>query len=351
MRDTDLVSEHFEPLRWSVHELLPEGGILFGGPEKGGKSWLLLGSYALSIASGRNVFGRFPVERGSVLYLGMEDSPRRLQSRVVQLMAGMGISEPTGRLHAYGKGEWPTGEEGGYQRIEEWLDDYPDARAVIVDPVAEFDPIPATYLKGREAMMRWVRIGERHHVSAIISQHTGKFASSTKRGVNGNGRSWRDAILGRAASAADCIQGLFADMSAEPVETAVLKTTGKDVRTGDIGLRFSAETGLWSAEASATGPQTAEAISSERRLVLAILGARGPSTAQEIADARYGGRYDSAYHLLADMRAAGQVKRINGIYMTPEQARALDTPAPNVVQGELGAPLVHDALLWTGEKL
>src|SRR5258705_4827436 len=80
-----LVTETFEPINWAVEGMLPEGCILFAGRPKLGKSWFVL-QLALAVASGENAFGDFPVNRGDVLYLALEDTRRRLQSRAKQLL-------------------------------------------------------------------------------------------------------------------------------------------------------------------------------------------------------------------------------------------------------------------------
>ena len=52
-----------------------------GGAPKLGKSWMALG-LGIAVASGGRAFGSVPVEAGDALYLALEDSPRRLQSRL-----------------------------------------------------------------------------------------------------------------------------------------------------------------------------------------------------------------------------------------------------------------------------
>ena len=64
----------------------PEGCILFAGRPKLGKSWFVL-QLGLAVASGDDAFGGFPVNRGDILYLALEDTRRRLQSRAKQLLA------------------------------------------------------------------------------------------------------------------------------------------------------------------------------------------------------------------------------------------------------------------------
>jgi len=68
-----------EPV-WLVPGLLPVGLTILGGKPKVGKSWLAL-QLAQAIATGGMFLG-IRVVQALVLYLALEDSPRRLSSRM-----------------------------------------------------------------------------------------------------------------------------------------------------------------------------------------------------------------------------------------------------------------------------
>ena len=87
-----LIAETFQPLNWAVNGLLPEGCVLFAGRPKLGKSWLVL-QLALAVASGGKALGSIPAEQGDVLYLALEDTKRRLQSRVKTLLRSSPVPE------------------------------------------------------------------------------------------------------------------------------------------------------------------------------------------------------------------------------------------------------------------
>ncbi|OLT22936.1 hypothetical protein BJF78_32745 [Pseudonocardia sp. CNS-139] len=83
----ELMSMSFPEPRWAVPGVICEGVTLLAGPPKVGKSWLALG-LALDIAAGWAALGSIPVEPGPVLYLALEDTARRLQSRMRTVLAG-----------------------------------------------------------------------------------------------------------------------------------------------------------------------------------------------------------------------------------------------------------------------
>lgn len=79
-----LQKEHFPPIEFVVPGLIPEGLTLLVGGPKLGKSWLALG-IAVAASEGGRALGTIAVDSRPVLYLALEDGPRRLQSRLTKL--------------------------------------------------------------------------------------------------------------------------------------------------------------------------------------------------------------------------------------------------------------------------
>ncbi|MGP5026775.1 AAA family ATPase [Glutamicibacter ardleyensis] len=76
-----LTEQDFPPVEYVVPGVIPEGLTILVAPPKVGKSWMVLG-IAEAAASGGQVFGAIQVKRRPVLYLALEDGPRRLKSRL-----------------------------------------------------------------------------------------------------------------------------------------------------------------------------------------------------------------------------------------------------------------------------
>lgn len=77
----------FADLEEHVPGLITEGLFILGGPPKAGKS-LLVGNLVCGVASGGMVLGRIHVKKRPVLLISLEDSHRRLQSRLKKIMHG-----------------------------------------------------------------------------------------------------------------------------------------------------------------------------------------------------------------------------------------------------------------------
>ncbi len=83
----DLDKMTFPALTEHVPGLVVEGFTLFVGPPKVGKSWMV-GDIACGCSSGGRVLSAIPVTARPVLLISLEDSPRRLQSRLRKIMRG-----------------------------------------------------------------------------------------------------------------------------------------------------------------------------------------------------------------------------------------------------------------------
>ncbi len=80
-----LKEKQLPPVIFTVDRLISTGLSILAAPPKAGKSWLALW-LCLQIAQGLPVWGR-KTKQGSVLYLALEDSLNRLQSRLSALTA------------------------------------------------------------------------------------------------------------------------------------------------------------------------------------------------------------------------------------------------------------------------
>lgn len=78
-----LMNTPIEKTDFIVSSLIPQGLHVLGGAPKIGKSWLVL-FMCLKIANGENIWD-FKTNKGTVLYLALEDSYSRLQDRLFDI--------------------------------------------------------------------------------------------------------------------------------------------------------------------------------------------------------------------------------------------------------------------------
>lgn len=132
-----LAGMEFEPVKWAIPRLVPEGLTIFAGKPKLGKSFMCLQmSEAVGAGEGK-LFGVEDIEIGDVLYCALEDSQRRLHSRLHKMHPwGGNVSD---RIHF--ATEWPRIGDGCIEALDDWCDEHPNARLIILDTWRAIKPL------------------------------------------------------------------------------------------------------------------------------------------------------------------------------------------------------------------
>jgi hypothetical protein len=212
--------------------MICEGVNLFCGPPKVGKSWASLG-LGLDVAAGTQAFGSIPVNQGEVLYLALEDTARRLQSRMRTLLDGAPAPEDLTIVT-----ECPRLDNGGAEMIDGWLTNHPRARLVVVDVFAKVRPAAAhgsnAYDADYAAIGAIKRLADRHAVAFLVVHHVRKAGSedflSEVSGTNGiAGAADATLVLKRGRGKAD----------------GILHITGRDVEEVEHAFAFDPARGAW----------------------------------------------------------------------------------------------------------
>ena len=271
----EIMATDFPEPRFAVPGIVPEGLSLLVGAPKLGKSWLTL-NLGIAVASGGRALGKIPTDAGEVLYLALEDGPRRLKGRLTMALGN--DPAPSGLHFAT---EWPPLDDGGADEVSAWLDLHPDTRLVVVDVIARLrspvrdrnDRYLADYLVAEQIK----KVADQHNVAIVAVHHTRKAAAEdfleSVSGTNGlAGAADSIVVLKRSRGQAD----------------ATLHVTGRDIEEQELALRFASEIGTWSLLGDADEWRMSE---TRRHIIDAIRDADQPLRPKQIAeeaDAEYG---------------------------------------------------------------
>lgn len=264
-----LMATEFPEPRWAVPGIISEGVNLLAGPPKIGKSWMAFG-LALAVAGGTPAFDMIGVDPGPVLYLALEDTPRRLQARMGKLLEG--TAAPANLTLAT---TCPALPAGGDEAIATWLDQHPGARMVVIDVFAKVRGTPAPGMNAYEAdyaaVTRAKHIADEYGVPILLVHHVRKMGSDdfleTVSGSNGiAGAADAVLVLKRARNQAD----------------GVLNVTGRDIDEAEYALQFYPGTGAWQL---LEGPASDHALHDTRLAVLRHVRENPGSTPKAIAEA------------------------------------------------------------------
>jgi hypothetical protein len=308
----ELLNMHFDPYQWAVDNLLPAVGvsILAGRPKKG-KSWLAL-QLGIAVANGTKALGRFTTRQGRVLYLGLEDSPRRMKDRFSLL-----LTDDKSMVNVDLEYKLPSLNPEGHAVIEACLSAASPPYALLV-----LDTFVAAVGSGRKGntdpfredyseinMLR--EMARKHNISILLVHHT-------RKEIKGDSSEALDQVMGTTGvtAAADSIIVI-----ARRKDVLALVVKGKDTEISDeLAIIFNLEDGSgWTVQGNAG----AVAITAERRAIVDLLKTSGPLEPREIAE-RLGKVGATIRSSLARMTQDGLLARSGKAYEVVGHERQLE---------------------------
>lgn len=224
-----LLATPLPPQAFLVEDLLPMGLTIVGGQSKIGKSWLML-DLALHVATGEPLWG-LTVRESDVLYLALEDTKNRLQSRLYQLADNVDnvpmnlrfsvISEKIGN--------------GLQEQLTMALSDFPRTRLIIIDtfqcvrrPIGSMrDNMYAADYADISALKA---IADKHNIAIIMIHHLRKLTDINDPFNDLSGSTG----IGGAADTSLILR------RPRGQENASLLITGRDIEYTELTLRFNA---------------------------------------------------------------------------------------------------------------
>ncbi|TCN39847.1 AAA domain-containing protein [Kribbella orskensis] len=304
-----LLDTEFPEPAWAIPGIVPEGLSVLAGAPKVGKSWLAL-CWALSVAAGGLALGSLQCDAGPVLYLALEDNPRRIQRRIRTVLDG--APAPSG-LHL--ATDCAALGAGGSDDIAGWLDYFTGARMVVIDVFAKVRGQVAgsnAYADDYCATGLAKTIADRYQVAVVLVHHVRKMGSEDfleeLSGTNGiAGAADTVHVLGRERYDAD----------------GTLATTGRDVEETKRALHQDPRTHAWSL---LDGPALDHTVHDTSATILRYVRGHQGASPREIADAT-GLAIDLTRKTCARMEKRDHLIRVgDGRYAAPPEPETGDLP-------------------------
>ena len=220
-----------------VEGLIFNGTYLFVGAPKVGKSFFMA-QLGYHVSMGIPLWG-FPVTKGTVLYLALEDDYARLQRRLSKMFGIEGSSN----LHFATQSK--ALNQGLEEQLHKFVKEHEDARLIIIDTlqkVREAGGDKLSYGNDYEIVTKLKRFSDQYGICLLVVHHTRKMESSDSfdmiSGTNG--------LLGAA-------DGAFIMQKEKRTENkAVLEVAGRDQQDQRLFLNFNREQCVWELTKSET---------------------------------------------------------------------------------------------------
>lgn len=219
----------YEPITFLVDNLLPQGLHLLAGAPKIGKSWLALW-LCLRVARGEPLWN-FPTHPCEVLYLCLEDSFQRIQSRLFDLTES---APPT--LHFAVMAEQI--QSGLLDQIEQFLTVHPATGLVVIDTLQRIrsagnDVSP--YASDYRDIGVLKALADRRRIAILLVHHLRKLSDDDPMNM----------ISGTTGLSGATDSNFVLRKSKRRENTATLYCTGRDIAYRELSLEFDGDTHIW----------------------------------------------------------------------------------------------------------
>ena len=229
MTAEQLQSAPYSPVPFLVDELLPEGLHILAGAPKIGKSWLALW-LCLCVAQGQSLWN-FAVTQGEVLYLSLEDSYRRIQSRLFDL-----TDDAPQTLHFAILAD--TLKHGLEQQIEQFLTEHPATKLVVIDTLQRVRSTGGDsnlYANDYQDVGLLKQLADRHHIAILLIHHLRKLHDDDPMNM----------ISGSTGLSGAADSTFVLQKNSRLANIASLHCTGRDIPDRTLKLEFGEEDHVW----------------------------------------------------------------------------------------------------------
>lgn len=229
----ELQEKDLPPIQWIVQDLLPEGLAMLCAPSKYGKSFMMM-QLATDIVEGKPFLDCRTQECG-VAYFSLEDSDRRLQTRLNEMMKQEKVS---GKFNAFLTAK--TMDDGLFTQFKEVLEFFPKTKLIIVDTFqkvrGKVNKAETAYGSDYREMSDFKEFADKNHICILLVHHLRKQADDTDiyNRISGS-----MGLMG----AADTIWILSRKKRTDTCTSFM--ATGRDVENIELALEFSPITKCW----------------------------------------------------------------------------------------------------------
>ena len=227
---SELMDTTFQPKAQIINNFLYAGTYLFAGAPKVGKSFFMA-QLGYHVSSGLPLW-EYPVHKGTVLYLALEDTYTRLQKRLSRMYGTDSITGLYFSIHANSLTDGLDLQLKGFAKAHK------DTKLIIIDTLQKIRDIRGekfSYASDYDMITKLKKVSDEHNICILLVHHTRKQAADdcfeTISGTNG--------LLGAA-------DGSFVMRKERRTDNkAVMDIVGRDQQDQRYYLLFEQEKCLW----------------------------------------------------------------------------------------------------------
>ena len=226
---TELYQTAYQSRPPIIDGLLYAGAYILAGAPKIGKSWLALW-LCLCVSQGQPLWN-FATTQGEVLYLSLEDSFQRIQTRLFDLTED---APPT--LHFAIMAN--TLKRGLEQQIEQFLTEHPATKLVVIDTLQRVRGTGSDsnlYANDYQDIGLLKQLADKRHIAILLIHHLRKLHDDDPMNM----------ISGSTGLSGAADSTFVLQKSSRLANIASLHCTGRDIPDRTLKLEFGEEDHVW----------------------------------------------------------------------------------------------------------
>lgn len=224
-----LMTTPLPTIQYVVDQLLPQGLHILAGAPKVGKSWLALW-LCLCVSKGESVWG-FPTAQSSVLYLCLEDSYVRIQTRLFQL-----TEDAPDTLHFANLSD--NIGNGLEAQIQKFLAEHSETKLVVIDTLQKVRrtvPDSNAYANDYRDLSALKQLADQNHIAILLIHHLRKMNDDDPLNM----------ISGTTGISGATDSSFVLKPDKRGSSRATLYCTGRDIEYRELPLEFRKDTHTW----------------------------------------------------------------------------------------------------------
>lgn len=224
-----LLNTQLEAPRFVVSSLIPMGLHILGGAPKTGKSWLMLW-LCLCVSKGENLWN-YQCRKGTALYLCLEDSYERIQSRLLDITE----DAPDNLFFSVMANSL---QDGLTEQMEQFLHEHPDTNLIVIDTLQTVrgeSNNSNPYANDYRELTVLRDIAYRHKIAILCVHHLRKMKDVDPMNM-----------LSGTTGLSGVVDTVFIlDREQRTDSRATLFCTGRDIESQKLGLELDSATHIW----------------------------------------------------------------------------------------------------------
>lgn len=302
----------YDPIKWLVQDIVPEGLSILGGKPKTGKTFLAL-NMAISIASGtKTLGGYFNTGKTGVAYFSIDENDRSMNDKIKNIKDFQNNSIPKNFKLVFSVNKI---SEGGYEQINEYLDRNPNIQFIVIDTLGR---IRKPNRRGNAYEMDVESIGQIHDicknkgVSILLLHHL-------KKGIN---EDYIENLSGSMGIAGTVDTIMVLDRGRSENE-GTLKVTGRLIKEEkDLAIKFNKDLCSWEIK----GNSYLYSQTKERKEIIDLFLQNNTLMSNKDLKVELNKSYDSIRQLTNKLCKEGILVKNNNFYALSTKLLNTDTP-------------------------